>query len=184
MSDRGSYIVFVDEAGFMLTPLVRRTWAPRGCTPVLKVADTHERISAIAAITIIPVRDRFGSYFQLLEDNANYRSESIVQFLEFVRQKIRSPMILLWDEIPIHRSDVVKKYLAKHRDIAIEPFPPYAPELNPVDYMWSYVKYGRLANYCPHNLDELRNEVASELCRLKRRPDLLESFFRATGLTL
>jgi transposase len=60
----------------------------------------------------------------------------------------------------------VKNYLSKN-PIEVEELPPYAPELNPVDYVWSYVKYARLANYCPHNLFELRKTIMVELTRVK-----------------
>jgi len=181
---RHAYIVFIDESGFMLNPLVRRTWVPRGQTPVIKVSEPHGRISVIGAITISPERRHFGFYFHLLEDNANFHGNSVVQFIEDVHQKTRGPITLLWDAIPIHRARPVESYLAKHPTIVVEPFPPYAPELNPVDNVWSYVKYDRLPNYTLLDLRGLRRHITTEFCRLKQRPDLLESFFKRTGLTL
>ena len=68
-----SYIVFVDETGFMLDPLLRRTWAPRGQTPVIRVTAPHERISAIGAMTIRRSSIRFGFHFHLLPDNWNFQ---------------------------------------------------------------------------------------------------------------
>jgi transposase len=181
---RRAYIVFVDEAGFMLEPLLRRTWAPRGCTPVVKISEPHGRISVIGAITISPERRRFSFYFQLSADNANFRGESVVQFIEHVRHKVRGPITLLWDQIRIHSAKPMTDYFTRHRTLVVEPFPPYAPELNPVDNVWAYVKYNRLANYAPRNLDELRERITAEFYRLQRRPDLLKSFFKHTGLSL
>lgn len=181
---RHAHIVFVDEAGFMLGPIVRRTWAPKGCTPILRIADPHYRISVIGAISISPKYKRFCFYFDLLADNANFRGPSLVEFIDSLRQKIRGPITLLWDEIPIHRALVVLHFLHKHRTIVVEEFPPYAPELNPVDYVWSYVKYARLANNCPPSLDVLRNQITVEFRQLQNRPDLLRSFFNHTGLSL
>ena len=181
---RHAHIVFIDEAGFMLAPTLRRTWAPRGCTPVLRIADPHGRISVIGAISISPHYRRFCFYFHLLADNANFRGPSLVSFLADLRRKIRGPMTLLWDEIPIHRARVVRRFLHRHRTIVVEEFPPFAPELNPVDYVWSYVKYSRLANYTPPNLDVIRERITAEFCRLEKRPDLLRSFFQHTGLSL
>ncbi len=63
---RGAHIVFIDEAGFMLAPLVCRTWAPRGCTPTIKVADDHARISVIGAISVSPTRRCFRFHYRLL----------------------------------------------------------------------------------------------------------------------
>lgn len=181
---RNAYIVFVDETGFMLSPIVRRTWAPRGRTPVIKVTKPHERISVIGAVTISPKRSRFGFQFHLSEDNANFHGHSVVRFIGGLRNRLRSRFTLLWDEIPIHRTKAVNDYLAKHRSIVVEPFPHYAPELNPVDYVWSYVKYDRLANYCPSGLIELRQRIIEELSRLREMPDLLESLFKPTGFSL
>jgi len=146
---RHAYIVFVDEAGFMLASLLRRTWAPRGCTPVVRISEPHERISVIGAITISPERRHFCFYFQLSADNTNFRGESMVQFIEYVRRRVPGPITLLWDQILFHRAKPVPDYLATHRSVVVEPFPPYAPELNPVDNVWSYVKYNRLPNYTP-----------------------------------
>lgn len=180
---RHAYIVFVDEAGFMLNPVVRATWAPIGCTPVIRVAKPHGRISLIGAISVSPKRRHFAFHFRLSEDNTNFRGPTVVQFVEFLRRKIRKPITILWDEIAIHHSRPVIEYLHKHRRIVVDPFPPYAPELNPVDYVWAYVKYNRLANYTPRNLDELRIRVTNEFRRLQKRPDLLRSFFDHTGLS-
>ena len=184
LPSRQGYLTFIDECGFMLSPLVRRTWAPRGITPTIAVTEPHGRISAIAAITISPVRDRFGLYFHLLPDNMNFQSASIVEFVESIRSRLRKRFVVLWDQIPIHQSGAVRAYVNHCKNVIVEPFPPYAPELNPVDYVWSYVKYARLANYCPKTLGELRRQVTSELVRLRKRPDLLKSFFHATGLEL
>jgi hypothetical protein len=151
---------------------------------VIKVSEPHGRISVAGAITISPERRHFGFYFQLPEDNANFRGDLVVRFIEHLYCKIRGPITLLWDQIEIHRAKTVVDYLARRRQIVVEPFPPYAPELNPVDNVWSYVKYSRLSNYTPHDLNELRKHITAEFYRLQKRPDLLKSFFEHTGLCL
>jgi putative transposase len=178
------YLVFIDETGFMLDPLIRRTWAPRGKTPVIAVADSHDRISAIGAMTVSPVRGRFGFHSHLLPDNTNFRGDTVVRFVDQVQQRLRGSVTILWDSIRIHAGWVVDDYLARHPRITRELLPPYAPELNPVDRVWSYVKYGPLANYCPNDLTELRRRVRAEFRRVRQRPRLLEALFRQTGLTL
>ncbi len=179
-----SYIVFVDETGFMLGPLVRKTWAPRGKTPVVRVTTPHERISGIGAMTIRRVPVRFGFHFHLLPDNLNFQGHSIAAFLAQLRQRLRGAITVIWDEIPIHSAGPVKEFLSKHPNMEVVEFPPYAPELNPVHYVWSYVKYARLANHCPNDLIELRNTVVAELTRVKKSPRLLRSLFSGCGLTL
>ncbi|MCH8879581.1 MAG: IS630 family transposase [Planctomycetes bacterium] len=185
MADKGrSYIVFVDETGFMLAPVLRRTWAPRGETPIIKVSEPHGRISVIGALALRQDPTRFAFYFHLLQDNANFNGKSVAKFVEHIRQLLDGPITLLWDEYCIHRAKPVKEYLRKNPSIRAEEFPPYAPELNPVDYVWSYVKYGRLANYCPHGLPELRQRITAELASVAEQPRLLRGLFSRTGLRL
>jgi transposase len=101
---RGAYLVFVDESGFMMTPTIRRTFAPRGSTPVNKVSDPHGRVSVIGAITVSPKRTRVGLYYYLLADNMNFRGPSIVEFLKQLRSQVCGPMSIVWDQIIIHSS--------------------------------------------------------------------------------
>jgi len=178
------YIVFVDEAGFMLEPVFRRTWAPRGQTPILKINRPHDRISVIAAITIRREDRLFAFHYDLSPDNDNFRGPTVAKFIDKLSNTLKGQMTLIWDEIPIHWGRVMKEYLAAHPSIDANAFPPYAPELNPVDMAWAYVKHDRLANYCPHDLSELRATLHKEFTRLKKRPDLLKSFLAHTGLSL
>jgi transposase len=182
--NRHAHLVFIDESGFLLAPHLRRTYAPRGFQPVIKNADPHGRISVIGAITISPEDYRFGFYVHLLEDNANFHGHSIVPFIDALRRRISGPFTVLWDGILIHRAKPLVDYFAKHRRIVIETFPPEASELNPVDNVWGYVKYGRLPNYTPPALGELRSRIKLEFKRLHGRPDLIEALFRRTGLTV
>jgi hypothetical protein len=182
-SRRGAHLVFLDESGFMLAPLIRRTYAPRGNPPVCKVADPHGKISAIGAMTISPRRRQFGFCFDLLGDNANYRGDTVVPFLERLHGWIRGPITVLWDAIPIHRANPVTRFLRKRRTIVAELFPRYAPDLNPVDKIWFHVKFNCLPNFAPARLSDLRVHVQAELYRLQRRPEVLKSLFHMTRLS-
>ncbi len=179
-----SYIVFVDEAGFMLEPVVRRTWAPKGQTPILRINRPHDRISVIGAISIRREDHHFSFHYRLSPDNANFRGPTVVEFVDDLHRALQGDMTVIWDEIPIHWGAAVKGFLNANPAVEVVAFPPYAPELNPVDMVWAYVKYGRLANYCPHDLNELRTTVTAEFTRLKNKQKLLRSFLAHTGLSL
>ena len=179
---RGAHLVFVDESGFMLAPVVRRTYAPRGHPPVCKVADPHGKISVIGAMTISPKRNHFAFYFDLLDDNANYRGETVVPFIHKIHRTVRGPLAVVWDAIPIHRAGPVTHFLNKHQKIVSEPFPRYAPDLNPVDKIWFYLKFDCLPNFAPPSLSSLRTQLIRQLSRLQRRPNVLESLFHLTRL--
>ena len=181
---REAYLAFIDESGFMLAPVIRRTYSPRGHSPVIKTADPHGKLSVIGAMIISPNGKRFSFEYHILDDNLNFRGSSIRRFIETIYQKIERPLTILWDDIFIHSSKPVEAYLNEHRRVVDEKFPHYAPELNPVDRVWGYVKYGRLPNYTPPGLEELRERITVEFRRLQEKADLLESLFRATGLPL
>jgi DDE superfamily endonuclease len=117
-------MVFLDESGFQLTPVVRRTYAPRGRTPVVDAWHRKGRISAISAVTVSPVRRRPGLDFRLPADDVNAHGEDTVAFLARLRDRIKGPMTILWDQSQIHeRSAPVRKYLAKHPEIETADFP-------------------------------------------------------------
>jgi len=171
--------VFLDESGFMLTPTVRRTLAPRGRTPILKSWDRHDRISAISAVTVSPGRRRLGLYFRLLPDDANAHGEDTVAFLKQLKRHIPGPMTILWDRGNIHdRSRVVRAYLARHPEIVTEKFPGYAPEANPDEMVWQHTKHGRLSNFTPEDTAELRAKLIEEFGRIRAEPELLAAFIR------
>jgi transposase len=181
---RNAYLVFVDESGFMMTPTIRRTFAPRGSTPVNRVFDPHGRISVSGAIAVSPKRTRVALHYFMLPDNVNFRGPSVVEFLRHLRTQIRGQMTILWDQIIIHSSEVVVDFLKNVPDIVTEPFPPYAPELNPVDRAWFYLKYGRLPNFTPSSIAKLRQTVESEIQQLQTRADLLRSFIGQSKVPL
>jgi transposase len=100
------------------------------------------------------------------------------------RGQVRGPITIIWDQIIIHSAGVVLDYLKTVPGIVTERFPPYAPELNPVDRAWFYLKYDRLPNYVPLTLTQLRSTVEDELKQLQRQPKLLRSFIRQSEVPL
>ena len=182
---RRAHLVFLDESGFQLNPSVRRTLAPRGQTPVLKAWDRRDRISAISCVTLSPVRARPGLYFDLLPVNRTVHAEEVVKFLRELRRQLRGPFTVIWDRHKIHsRAKAVQAYLAKHPEIVVEDLPAYAPQLNPDEWVWSWTKYGRLANLAAWDADQLWGWVIDALVELKFRPDLLNGFIHDAELSL
>ena len=177
---RKAYLVFLDESGFFLTPTVRRTFAPRGRTPVLAAWDRRDRWSAISCVTVSPVAGRPGLYFDLLDHNAH--GEDVAAFLADLHRRL-GPLTVIWDRNQIHtKSKVVRAWLAKHPGVVAEDFPGYVPDLNPDEGVWGWTKYGRLANLAADNKGELWDHVVDELIMVRHSPDLLSGFIRQTGL--
>ena len=180
---RDAHLVFLDESGFMLTPTVRRTWAPRGSKPVLESWDRRDRLSAISCVTVSPQAQRLNLHFNLLGHNVH--GEDVVEFLRILQRQVRRRLTVLWDGSTVHgKSKVVRAFLAEHPEIVAEDLPAYAPELNPDELVWSWSKHGRLANLAAADTDELAERVIDELIYLREHPDLLASFLEKTTLPL
>ncbi len=171
-------MLFLDETGLMLKPLVKRTWAPRGERPVMYCWDRRDRLSVIAGLTLSARRRRVGLYFAAYCHNV--RTAEVEQFIRQVQRQIGRPLIVVMDRLPAHRS--AAKRLADDERFAIEWLPGYAPELNPVEPLWSQTKYTDLANYAAPNLLDLEIEAESALEDTRRKQPLMRSFFQAAAL--
>jgi transposase len=165
-----------------MLPVLRRTWAPRGVTPTLTVrARSHEKVSGIGALIVSPHRRQLGLALALYP-RTNIRGPQVLRFLRHLARHVRGPIVLVWDRGLPHRHRFVSAWLRTHPRVHVVWLPPYAPELNPVELLWSYLKYGRLANLAPDTVEQIRAHVGRERRRLARRPHLLRSFFRHSSL--
>lgn len=167
-----------------MAPLVRRTWAPIGKTPILvQRTRSHDKVSVVAALTISPARRRVGLYFSMFPGR-NITTAELIHFLRHVRQQLGGPMIAIWDRLAAHRSMAMQKFIQSRADIWTEYLPPYAPELNPVELVWSYFKMNPLANLAAqdsHQLCQIAGRAGRRICRDEQ---LLRSFMKGTPLSL
>lgn len=166
-----------------MAPLVRRSWSVRGQTPVLRQRGRcHQKVSAIAALCIPPTRDRVALYFRL-HPHANINAERAMGFLDHLQRQLRTPIVLIWDGFQAHKSKLVNE-CARPRSAHLEYLPPYAPELNPVEYLWAWLKTNPLANNPIIDLHILADRTRRAAYSVQRRQDLLRAFLRHTGLPL
>lgn len=167
-----------------MLPTVRRTWAPKGRTPLLlHRTRSHKKISTIGAITISPQRRRCGLYLHWHPDQ-NITADHIVTFLRDLLRHLRGPVIVVWDRLNAHRSRQVQSWLGVYDRLTLEWFPPYAPELNPVEYLWSYLKSHRIANHGLFELEEIYDRARHEADDIAANQPLLRSFVRASQLPI
>ncbi|MBX9678677.1 MAG: transposase [Gemmataceae bacterium] len=177
-------MVFIDESGALLCPLVRRTLAPKGETPVLEHRAKHrDKVSIISALTVSPQGRHLGFYFSTLPDD-HFESTAVAWFVRQLLQHLRGPVILVWDRGSMHKGEPIRKLVADHPRLQIELLPPYAPELNPVEQIWSYVKWHKMSNFAPHDTAELEQRLFEELDLCRVDQDRLKSFWRASALPL
>jgi transposase len=180
---RHATVVFLDEAGFMLTPLVRRSLWPRGCTQIIDALQRHDRISAISCVTLGINAAQPELYFELLPEGLNVRAEDIVAFLRDLRRELTGPVTIVWDRHRIHsRARLVQEWLAGQPDVVLEDLPAYSPQLNPDEMVWGWLKYGRLANFAPKDVAELKDHLITELDWATFDRELLAGFFNHADL--
>jgi transposase len=141
----------------------------------------HDRVSAISAVTVSPTRHRCGFYAHLHLDNITHVEVAI--FLRLLLRHRRGHIVLLWDGGPIHHGPEVRRLLARTPRLHVERFPAYAPELNPDEWAWSYLKL-QLANGKPDRLDELLADLSREIRGIRRRPHLCRGFVVGSELPL
>jgi transposase len=165
-----------------MMPVLRRTWAPCGVTPILPVrARSHEKVSGIGAL-IVSLRRQRVTLALALHPQRNIRGPEVLRFLRHLARHVRGPFILLWDRGRSHQHKLIRTWLAAHPRCHIVWLPPYAPDLNPVELLWSYLKYGRLANLAVDTTKDIQTAVSRERRRVARHPELLVSFFRHSAL--
>ena len=166
----------------MLQPVVRRTWAPQGRTPVHYSWDRHDRLSVVSAISISPKRRRLGLYFDMVDHNI--RTDDFESFVVQLARCLPHGITLVMDRWQVHRSAARRLLRRFPKRLQIEWLPAYAPELNPVEQVWAHTKYADLANYIPEDVHALEYEVGCSLHETAKQQPLLRSFVHPTRLKL
>jgi transposase len=172
---QGRLILFVDESGLSERPTRVRTWAVKGETPVVQFHFNWHHLSVIAGMHCTGVCFR-------LHDGA-IAKEQVVEFLKALLAHFPQPLLILWDSLRAHRSHLVRDYVASTAGrIQLHFLPGYAPELNPVEYLWTWLKRHALANFCPDSLAELQHTARGKLKSAQRRSVTIASCWQQAAL--
>ena len=168
-----------------MAPLARRTWAPRGQTPELvQKGGSREKVSVAAAVWLSPRRDRLGLFSRTLDDGY-FDSWYMAAFLEAMLKDLAGRFVVVWDGGPMHKGDSIRDLMGQFADrLELERLPPYAPMLNPVEPLWSWLKWGRLTNLGPRDSHELDARVIAELAEVRDDQAFLRNLFHASELPL
>jgi len=163
----------------LLIPTRRRTWGPEGQTPKVPYRYKHDRISALAVLTVSPVRRRIGLYARFQQDN--FKAVHVAPFLRQLLRHMPGPVLLLWDQGQIHKGPAIERVLRDNPRLQTEWFPKYAPELNPAEQVWNEFK-GHTANSLPLDKQDIRNSLHANRRRVRRSQDKLRSLILASKL--
>ena len=177
-----AWVVFLDESGISERPPVRRTWALRGKTPILRHPFSWKKLSICSAIGYRRDARQCRLYFRIVSGSHN--DERLIEFLDQLRRQFpRGRAVLIWDGLPSHRGRLMARYLDGQKTwLTIVRLPAYAPDLNPVEGVWANIRGQELANRSVNDLGEMMEGVRSGFRRLASERTLRNSFLEHAGL--
>ena len=182
MTDRHATLVFTDESGFCLLPLVRRTLARRAHAAPLRYRGRHrEKVSAAAALTLSPSRGHAGLYSRTYP-GAYVNAGVYADFLRGLLRRHPNPLVVVHDRGNMHFGDPARRLQQDFPRLDLNLLPPYAPELNPPEQLWNFAKDKQLCNFVPHDVAECDAVLTRCLEDVRHDQSRLRSFFAATPL--
>jgi DDE superfamily endonuclease len=183
----GAWICFIDESGLSLRPARARTWAPRGKTPIVRVAGRGGRKVSVAGLAAYRPGDRTRMLYRVMlhrgrkGEPKGFREDHFAVLLDAAYQQLGGPIVLVWDGLPAHKSAKMRALIAARRWLRVYQLPSYAPELNPTENIWSNLKRG-MANLAPGSITDLVRVTKNRLKGMQYKPALIDGFLAATGL--
>jgi putative transposase len=155
--------VLLDEKGFSLISPLKRTWAPVGQTPRIRTSlNHHDRLNLTGALVISPKGQRLSVRVRSTTDSQT--GNTVLAFLRGLLADIWGPIVLVWDSAPIHTRHKVRDFIAAQMRLHVFFLPKYAPELNPVEFLWAQLSE-HLACRAPQSIKELKGLVHMALQR-------------------
>ncbi len=178
--------MFADESAFYLLPSVVKTWAKKGRTPTLRPTTRRDHLSVASAIS------QDGRLVSMARATA-FNGAAVVTFLKHLLEQVAGTIVLIWDGAKIHHCRAIKEFLrdGAAKRLRLVRLPAYAPEVNPDEGVWAdtaspcscWLKRA-LGNVCCKDVGELRYELGLAIQRLRRRPQVIRSFFVGAGLPI
>ena len=158
-------LVLIDEAGFTLVSPLKRSWRPRGKTPTARTSlDHHQHLNLFGALLVSPQLRKI--QLSTRSFRCNLSSEHTILFWKQLLRLIRGNIVLVWDRHKIHLSPKTEEFLQKHPRVHVFHFPTCAPELNPVEFVWTQISE-HSAGFAPHNMQELTTRIDAGVARTR-----------------
>jgi putative transposase len=154
---------------------------------VVKVTGAHNtRISLAALICAKPgCRPRliYRTHLGGRSARKGFTEADYARLLDAAYHQLGGPIVLVWDNLNTHTSRAMGELIAARLWLTVYQLPAYAPELNPVEAVWSHLTRS-LANLAKRNLSQLTALIKTRLKRMQYRPGLIDGFLASTGLDL
>jgi transposase len=174
---RGGDIYFWDESGFSANAVRGRTWGRKGQTPVIAVPGKRQSVSAASAVNA-------KGAFWFATYQGGMTADLFVGMLKLLTRRRRKPLFLVLDSLPAHKAKLVKDYVeATKGRLEFHFLPGYAPDLNPDELVWNYMKRTGAARRPLGTRESLQDNIEADLFAIKRSPALVRSFFKAPSVS-
>ena len=174
---RNGDIFFLDEAGVRSDSPLGRSYGLRGRTPIVKTSGKRQKINAISAVS-----PKGGFWFKVYSGTVN--AAVFIQFLKDFMKGRRNPVLLVVDGLPAHKANSVREYVkSTGGKLELHFLPTYAPDLNPDEFVWNYLKQNGTSKTPLRKNESLKARVHADLTAIKQDPPLVRSFFKAKSVS-
>ena len=174
---RGADIFFLDEVGVRSDCPLGRSYGLKGKTPVVKTSGQRQKINAISAV------NAKGAFWYQVYSGMLTAVLFIVMLKDLMKGR-QKPVMLVVDGLPVHKTKTVAKYVQSTRGrLELHFLPPYAPDLNPDEFVWSHLKHNGTSKKPLRQNEALRQRVETDLAEIKQDRTLVRSFFRAPSVS-
>lgn len=182
-----AWLVFEDEAGFSMTPPTTRTWSRRGHTPIVRVRGRSRRRLSVAALACYKPGRASRLIYRPRPDTRPDGRKSFAwtdyrDLVQAAHHQLGGPIVLVWDNLNTHLTAGMRRYIAERDWLTVYQLPAYAPDLNPVEGIWSILRRTTLANRAFADPEDLIAAVRQGLRLLQYRSDALDGCLTGTGL--
>ncbi|WLQ38292.1 transposase [Streptomyces castrisilvae] len=173
-----------------MTPSQAKTWSRRGRTRVVRVRGRSRRRISIAALTCYKPDHRSRLIYRLRRDDGDRDGRKSFSWRDYrdlliaAHQQLDGPIVLIWDNLNVRKAAGLREFAEARDWLTIYYLPPYAPDLNPVEGIWSLLRRGRLSNVAFSTPEHLAQTVRRGLRHIQYRSHLLDGCLTETGLTI
>lgn len=169
-------ICFIDESGFCTDDTRGTTYGPRGKRTVVITDGRRQRVNAISAVS------PSGAFWWKVYDGKVNASVFVLFLKEFMKHR-KKPVSLVLDSLPAHKAAMVSEYVeSTHGKLSLHFLPTYAPDLNPDEFVWNYVKSNGTVKKPLGEGESLKHRVSSQLQDVEKDKSLVKSFFKAESV--
>lgn len=174
-------LYFEDESNISLSPVVGKTWGPKGEKIIRKITGTRGSVSAISAIS-----SSGDLIFNVHNSGKRYNSDSIINFLsQMLKHHKRRHLVVVMDQAPCHKSKKVKEFVRTQKRLHVFYLPPRSPEFNPDEKVWRHLKNEELRDHQATNVDDLKSLTRKKLAAMSNNKRKLIGIYKMSdGATL